>query len=107
MRPTSPGAISFDIKDQMPYSQMIRGINYGLIIHSVLGMATQNSKNGEYSLTVGEGLVVKDGKIQGVLDNAVIAGNLFDALRDEKTRFARYRKDKLAMKISASVTGKD
>lgn len=105
--PTSVGSVGLEIEPTTPYGRIIKELNYGLIVYSVLGMNTQRSKEGQYSLTVGQGLLVEDGEIKGKIEPAVMSGNFLDALKDKKTRFAKYRKGELAMKIKASIIAKN
>lgn len=101
--PTTSGTIYLDVKEDRSYSKMVEELEYGLIVFSVLGMHTQNSKEGKYSLTIGQGLLVEDGKIKGSIKNTTIKGNFLEALRNKETKFAKYRKDELAMQTEASV----
>lgn len=103
MPPTPPGEIDLDVA-MAPYSKMIKGLGYGLIVYDVLGMHTQDSKSGEYSLAVDQGLLVENGKIQGKIKSATIKGNFFETLKDKKTKFAEYRKDEIAMLTESNVT---
>lgn len=59
-----------------------------VLILSVLGLHTQNSVSGEYSLSAPNSLRIKDGKITGKVD-VKINGNFFRDLATEPTRFAR------------------
>lgn len=106
MSPTSTGTLGMEIREKILYDEMIKGMDYGLIVYGVLGMHTQTSKEGDYSLTIGEGLLVKNGKIKGAIKDITIAGNFFDALRDKKTKFADYREDELAIRIEEATAKK-
>ncbi|MBU4501871.1 MAG: hypothetical protein KKA79_04710 [Nanoarchaeota archaeon] len=107
MEPTPPGSLKLEVADKMPYSGMLKGIDYGLIVYGVLGMHTQDSKTGRYGLAVSEGLLVEDGKVKGTVKDVVIAGNFFDALNDKKTKFAKYRADEIAMRLESTVKARD
>ncbi len=106
MSPTSFGTIDLDIAQKMSYSKMTMDVDYGLVVYDVLGMHTQDSKEGKYSLTVSYGLLIENGVVKGSVSGVTIAGNFFDVLKDKKTKFADYREDELAMLTEASVTAK-
>jgi PmbA protein len=58
-----------------------------LIVHSILGLHTQDFSSGDFSLTADQCLWVSGGVIQGKV-KAVIAGNFFQALNARDTKFA-------------------
>lgn len=104
MPPTSLGKVGLEIKTKMPYNRLLRGIGYGLIVYDVMGMHTQETKTGDYSIAVGQGLLVENGEIKGKIKPVSIQGNFFGTLRDEKTKFTDYREDELAILTEADVT---
>lgn len=104
MPSTSIGNISLEVAEKTSYNKLVKGMDYGLLIYSVLGMHTLNTKEGKYSVTVNQGLLVENGRILGKIKPVAIEGNFFEALKDENTKFADYRKDEIAMMIEANVT---
>jgi PmbA protein len=58
-----------------------------LIVHSILGLHTQDYSSGDFSLTADQCLWVEGGEIRGKV-KAVIAGNFLKALNDADTKFA-------------------
>lgn len=105
MPPTPSGEINLDVA-MMPYSKMVKEIGYGLIVYGVLGMHTQDSKTGKYSLGVDQGLLIENGKIKGKIDKTKavsIDGNFFEDLKNKGTKFMKYRKDEVAMMTDAKV----
>ncbi|NMA69076.1 MAG: peptidase [Desulfitobacterium sp.] len=68
-----------------PWENVLREIKDGILILSVLGMHTQNSASGDYSLSAPQSLRILDGKIIGKRD-VKIQGNFFKDLASEKTR---------------------
>ncbi len=104
MLPTSAGDISLEVEGKTSYKRLIRNIKYGLIVCDILGMHTQDSKSGKYSLAVDQGLLIENGEIKGKIKNASIDGNFFEALKNKNTKFADYRKDELAILTEAHVT---
>lgn len=104
MPPTPTGDLDLEIKDKTSYKRMIKNIEYGLIIHDLLGVHTLNPTSEKYSIAVGQGFVVENGEIKGKLEKATIDGNLFEDLKNKDTKFADYRKDELAMMTKANIT---
>jgi len=102
--PTSIRDFGLDIQKLIPYSEMVKGIKYGLIVYEVLGMHTQDPKAGEYGLKVDQGLLIENGKIKGKVQKATINGNLFKDLKDQKTEFVDYRENEIAMQTKAKIT---
>ncbi len=81
---------------------LVAGLERGLIVHQMLGLHTQDSARGSFSLTVALGLVVENGKALGRA-KAIIAGNFLEALREGVTFASVPGKDGLALMISAEV----
>lgn len=75
-----------------PWEEVLREIKDGVLILSVLGMHTQNSASGDYSLSAPQSLRIIDGKIVGKRD-VKIQGNFFKDLASEKTRLGRTQID--------------
>ncbi|MEA3514539.1 MAG: metallopeptidase TldD-related protein [Nanoarchaeota archaeon] len=106
MSTTSQGAVKIDA-GQGPFESIISDVDYGLIIYDVLGVHTQNAKDGRYSLAVSNGLVVEDGLIRGTIEQtALISGNFLDSLNDKETKFAEYRKGEVTMRMKGDVMAK-
>lgn len=63
------------------FDEVVKGMESGLIIYQILGLHTQDGARGNFSLTVSQGLVVKDGEILGHA-KAIIAGNFLQAMRE-------------------------
>lgn len=70
------------------WPEVLAGIEDGILILSVLGMHTQNSVAGEYSLSAPQSLRIQNGKIVGKTD-VKLAGNFFKDLKSPHTRFAK------------------
>lgn len=104
VQPTPPGVIYPEIDKKSPYSQLIKELDYGLIVYGILGMHTQDPSEGRYCLTVNQGLLVENGKIEGTIKDAIITGNFFETLKNKKTKFAKYSEDELAIKTEADIT---
>lgn len=63
------------------FDEVVKGMESGLIIYQILGLHTQDGARGNFSLTVSQGLVVKNGEILGHA-KAIIAGNFLQAMRE-------------------------
>jgi len=67
---------------KMPYAEMLRGIEKGLLVHEFLGLGQGNPINGEFSVNVFLGYKIEHGKLVGRIKDVMLAGNAFDALKD-------------------------
>ncbi len=103
MSPKPAGELILEVSETMNYNKMVKEIKYGLIAYDVLGMHTQNSKKGDYSIPILESLLVENGEIKGAVKKGTIAGNIFDSLKDEKTKYAKYKEDHIAMKTETTL----
>jgi len=61
---------------------LIAEMREGIIVADVLGLGQGNIQSGAFSNNVGVGFVVKDGKVKGRLKNTMIAGNVYEVLKD-------------------------
>lgn len=80
---TSDEAIFNDLPS---YEELSKTTGTYLLAFSLLGIHTQNTMLGSYSLPCPECLYVKDDKIVGPV-KPVITGNFFDVLKDPSTQF--------------------
>jgi PmbA protein len=80
----------------------IAALDHGLIVHGLLGLHTQDSARGSFSVTVGQGLVVEKGVVVGRA-KAIIAGNFFEALAQTPTFLSVPGKEGLALSIDCEV----
>lgn len=69
------------------WNEMIHQTENGLIVHSVLGLHTQDASSGHFSLTADQCLTVENGEISGRV-KAVINGDFMSSLLDETASFA-------------------
>ncbi|MCL6591392.1 MAG: hypothetical protein K6U80_15735 [Firmicutes bacterium] len=87
--PIPSGGKGFFLKPaacQRTWEQLIGETEYGLIVYSVLGLHTQDSSSGVFSLTADQCLLVKNGKIQGKT-KAVIHGDFLGSLSQSASKF--------------------
>ena len=60
--------------------EIIKGIDYGIYVDSVMGTHTGNIPAGEYALNVGIGYLIKDGKLVGKVVDSMVSGNIYEDL---------------------------
>jgi len=65
-----------------PYSEKLRGMKQGLLVHDYLGLGQGNPINGEFSVNLSLGYKVENGEIVGRVKDVMLAGNAYHALRD-------------------------
>ncbi|MFQ6118146.1 MAG: TldD/PmbA family protein, partial [Candidatus Bipolaricaulia bacterium] len=65
------------------FEEMIQGMEEGLIVDQVIGLGQGNVASGEFSNNVAIGFYVRDGEVQGRVKNTMIAGNVYDLLKDK------------------------
>lgn len=70
----SPGNASFD--------ELICSIDRGIIIAGALGAHSGNIPNGDFSIGVSPALYVEDGEIAGHVKDVMVAGNIYDVLKN-------------------------
>jgi len=59
-------------------SDMVKSMQKGIYIQSLLGFGQSNLGNGDFSCNVAVGYLVENGEIIGRIKNAMIAGNIFE-----------------------------
>ncbi|MBI4723370.1 MAG: TldD/PmbA family protein [Candidatus Stahlbacteria bacterium] len=64
------------------FSELIKSIDKGIIIESVLGSHSGNISNGDYSVGINPGLYVENGEIRGRVKDAMVAGNIYETLKN-------------------------
>ncbi|MGB8656512.1 MAG: TldD/PmbA family protein [Candidatus Zixiibacteriota bacterium] len=64
------------------FSQLVKAIDRGMIIDGALGPHSGNIPNGDYSVGVNPGLYVENGEIVGRVKDAMVAGNVYETLKD-------------------------
>jgi len=60
--------------------QMIKSIDKGVIVPSVLGAHSGNIPNGDFSVGLSPGIYVENGEIIGHVNDSMVAGNIYDVL---------------------------
>jgi PmbA protein len=62
--------------------ELLRSIDYGLLVESVIGMGQGNTISGAFSNTVNLAFVVEKGEVTGRVKDISIAGNAYEVLKD-------------------------
>ncbi|MEM3578863.1 MAG: TldD/PmbA family protein [Candidatus Bathyarchaeia archaeon] len=62
--------------------ELIGEINEGLLVHSVQGAHSSNPASGEFSVVATPAWKIEKGKIAHAVKGAMLAGNIFDALKN-------------------------
>jgi PmbA protein len=63
-------------------AEMMAGIKEGMMVDSFLGLGQGNPINGEFSTNVYLGFKIENGKLVGRVKDVMLAGNVYDALKD-------------------------
>lgn len=70
----APGNVSFE--------DMIKGIDRGVLVFGVLGAHSGNILNGDFSVGLNPGFYVENGVIKGRVKDGMVAGNVYDVLKN-------------------------
>jgi len=63
------------------FSELVKLIDRGIILEGALGAHSGNIPNGDFSIGVSPGLYVENGEIVGRVKDAMVAGNIYEMLR--------------------------
>ncbi len=69
-----PGRRTFD--------ELLRSMDRGVVVAGALGAHSGNIPNGDFSFGLAPGIYVEDGEIVGVLEEAMVAGNIYQVLQN-------------------------
>lgn len=64
------------------FPELLKSIDKGIIIPGVMGAHSGNIQNGDFSVGLSPGLYVEKGEILGHVKDAMVAGNIFDTLKE-------------------------
>jgi|GEM_PF-287332 len=85
--PTPGGGLYVLVEgEQKSFEQMIKELDYGLLVYGVLGMHTQDTTSGRYSLSAPRTLVIENGEIKGKV-KAALSGNFFENICADNSDF--------------------
>ncbi|MBA32135.1 MAG: hypothetical protein CL748_06505 [Chloroflexi bacterium] len=76
--PTTSNIIMAKGKDKL--DNIIKSIDDGILIDSLLGAGQGNELSGDFSANISLGYRIKNGKLIGRIKNTMLSGNAFDAL---------------------------
>lgn len=63
-----------------PQAELIREIDYGLLVHSVIGMGQGNTLPGNFSNPIDIAFLIEGGEVVGRVKDVSIAGNVYELL---------------------------
>ena len=66
-----------------PLKELISSIKEGLMVESVMGLGQGNPISGEFSVNIALGYKIENGEIVGRVKNTMLAGNVYDALKED------------------------
>jgi PmbA protein len=72
------------------FTELVRSIDRGIIVAGAMGAHSGNIQNGDFSFGVSPGLYVEGGQIIGHVKDAMIAGNIFDIMKNVVDMEDRY-----------------
>jgi PmbA protein len=64
------------------FTDLVRSMDRGIILEGGLGPHSGNIPNGDYSVGVSPGLYVENGEIVGRVKDAMVAGNIYQTLKN-------------------------
>jgi PmbA protein len=64
------------------FAELLRSLDRGVVVAGALGAHSGNIPNGDFSFGLAPGIYVEGGEIRGVLEEAMVAGNIYDVLRN-------------------------
>ncbi|MGQ9699064.1 MAG: TldD/PmbA family protein [Armatimonadota bacterium] len=65
-----------------PYAEMLRSIDRGLLVDSVMGFGQSNIMQGDFSVNVSLGYLIEKGEVVGRVKNVMLADNSYEALKE-------------------------
>jgi len=71
------------------FEELLGEMEEGLIVDQVIGLGQGNVASGEFSNNVAVGFYYKDGEVQGRVKNTMIAGNVYELLKDRLIALGR------------------
>lgn len=64
------------------FEELLRSIDRGVLVAGALGAHSGNIPNGDFSFGLAPGIYVEGGEIRGVLEEAMVAGNIYQVLQN-------------------------
>lgn len=69
---------------KMTMNEMVKNTKEGILIDHVLGAGQSNTLAGEFNVGIELGFKIENGQIKGRIKNCMVAGNIFELLKDIK-----------------------
>jgi PmbA protein len=66
----------------VPYEELLGGLERGLVVDQTLGSGQSNTLAGEFSVNVSLGFLIENGEIRGRIKNCMVAGNVYELLNN-------------------------
>jgi PmbA protein len=64
------------------FAELLRSMDRGVLVAGSLGAHSGNIPNGDFSFGLAPGIYVEGGEIIGILEEAMVAGNIYEALQN-------------------------
>ncbi|MDI6739649.1 MAG: metallopeptidase TldD-related protein, partial [Candidatus Edwardsbacteria bacterium] len=85
-----PGATNLVIAPgRKPLADIVKSIERGIIVHDLLGAGQSNLLAGDFSANIGLGFKIERGRITGRVKDAMVAGNVYDLLKNKLAAISR------------------
>ena len=83
LRPVITPATQMVLPGEASLDEMLRGLDEAILVESVIGLGQGNVLSGEFSNNVSTGFLVRKGEVVGRVKNTMIAGNVYELLKDQ------------------------
>jgi PmbA protein len=111
MEPTTPPrgmeSVVYGGRSARSFRRVLEGLERGALVMSALGLHTQDTASGNYSLTAPQALTIRGGRLVGHA-KLTLSGNAFEQLRSPELGFVTfpgYRRPGLLVMAHVSVEG--
>ncbi|MCU0606495.1 MAG: TldD/PmbA family protein [Candidatus Edwardsbacteria bacterium] len=64
-------------------AEIVKSVDDGIIVHDLLGAGQSNLLAGDFSANIGLGFRIRKGRITGRVKDAMVAGNVYDLLKNK------------------------
>ncbi len=87
--PRASASTLFVKEGEKDYSELVAGMKKGIIVDQIMGAHTSSPFSGDFSVNIDMGWLVEDGAIVGRLKDCMLAGNIFEWLKDNLAEVGR------------------
>ncbi|HTY08420.1 MAG TPA: metallopeptidase TldD-related protein [Candidatus Edwardsbacteria bacterium] len=84
-----------------PFAEMVKSIERGVLVYDLLGAGQSNLLAGDFSANIGLGFLIEKGRIVGRVKDAMVAGNVYDLLKNKVLAVSREVEDKGSQRTPA------